>query len=161
MFALPVSDRGPRRRAWVAGVLSFLTAGAVGLAVERTQLVSAPLTAWRSHGAPTAAPDDDRAGCPRQRQRPPVAVLLVQVRSADLDLAAYLDADRPDGFQARVLSLGELRHAPDVDGDPATWRAVGVHMHWTDATALAWRLRQLPAIADARVHYVHQRRPHH
>jgi hypothetical protein len=151
MFALPASAPGGRwRRAGLVALISFAAAGLVAAAVERPRR-SSKASAEPSRAATAGARSlDQPRRCPHRHQ--PLALVLVQLRSADLDLAHYLDADRPGGFATTILPF-EREDAPQlaVTGDTATWRWVGVHMDRPAAHALASRLRMLPAIADARV----------
>jgi hypothetical protein len=175
MFSHPVLDAGtPGRRAWLAGLASMLAAATVAVAMWRPAGPSrrchhrddSALVGSFGHGQGYGRGDGHgggRAGGHGRHDRDasrPLAMLLVQVRSADLDLAHYLDADRPGGFPARVMPFADIdgrgTQTPhiDVSGDPRTWRWVGVAMDGPAAVALAHRLRELPAIADARAVYV-------
>jgi hypothetical protein len=154
MFALPASDvRSSRRRAWLVGLLSIAASGTLAVATWRPTPSAPehrPNRVFLPHG------DGERPRCPhaaRAHAAPrPLALLLVQTHSAELDLAHYLDADRPGGFAARVMPFDRV-HTPNIaiTGDDQAWHWVGVEMDRTAALALAYRLRALPAIASARV----------
>ena len=140
----------------MAGLLSMAAAGTVAVAMWRPAGPSP-----RRHVATdgSALVDTGHGRGHRHRHCPhaarPLALLLVQVRSADLDLAHYIDADRAGGFPGRVMAFaddsGVRTPHIDVAGDPRSWRWLGVSMDAREAEALAYRLRMLPAIADARV----------
>ena len=136
----------------MAGLLSF-TAGSVFAAATFTAWPSPPAPRGTDESALVQQSPPARHRCPHAST--PLALLLVRTRTAGLDLARYLDADRPGGFPAQVIPYDDAAtpHV-DVPGDPAAWHWVGVNLDRPGAYALASRLRELPAIADARVLHV-------
>ena len=118
---------------------------AVALAVALPLIaLGAHRVAWSRGPAPPRATVRDAAGTV---PRPHAAILRVRLHDPGLDLAHFLDADRPGGFDVVVA-----RVRPDaigVTGDVAAWRTLVVDMDPLEAEALAYRLRQLPPIADA------------